>query len=131
MDFSTLLSSESLLYVGLGVIVLLVIVLASFLFKGKPAAAPTPVTASINVAATTATQAVTQQAEVLPSTEVVNQMPVVEQAQTLPTNEAPKAAVPPLSSWKPSQEAAPLPANDDSSAASTTVAESVAGTTSQ
>lgn len=131
MDFSTLLSSESLLYIGLGVIVLLIIVLATFFFKGKPAVIPTPVAASTNVAATTTTQAVTQPAEVLPSTEVVNQMPAVEQAQTLPATEAPKGELPPLSSWKPSQEAAPIPANDGPTTAPATVGESVAGTSAQ
>lgn len=128
MDFSTLLSSGSLLYVGLGVVVLLIIVLLYKLFFGKKesAAAPSLATQSAAASVTTETQAVTQSAEVLPSTEVINQMPVVETTPTLPVAEAPKAEVPPLSSWKPSQEAAPIPAKDDVVAVGAPVSESVA-----
>ncbi len=131
MNFSTLLSSEALLYVGLGVIFLLVIVLSSFLFKGKSVAVPTSVATSTNLTATTTTQAVTQPVEVLPSTEVINQTPVAGPDVTLPVADTPKAVVPPLSSWKPSQEAAPIPANDDTTASPTSVGESVTGAQAQ
>ncbi len=115
MDFSTLLPSGSLLYVGIGAVILLVI-LAAFLFKGKSVVAQTQ--ASTDVTTTTESQAVTQPLETLPSTDLAQQMPVVESSASLPVAETQKATVPPLSSWKPSQEAAPLPASDDSSAAS-------------
>ncbi len=130
MDFSTLLSSGSLLYVGLGVAVLLVIILAVFLFRGKPATPAPEGGAPAAVTTSTETQAISQPTETLPSTEVVNQMPVVEQAATQPA-EVPKGEVPPLSSWKPSQEAAVIPANDDSTAAPSTVGDSVSSSSAQ
>lgn len=127
MDFSTLLSSGPLLYVGVGVIVLLIIVLLYKLFSSKTESAPSPAitTQAAAVSVATETQTVAQPAETLPSTEVINQMPVAEPAATLPVVETPKAEVPPLSSWKPSQEAAPIPAKDDVAEAQALVGESV------
>ncbi len=130
MDLSTLLSSESLLYVVLGVVALLVAILSYFLFKTKPSVEVAPVAVTAVASAVTVAQAVTQPTESLPSTEVVNQMPTVEHA-TVSKVEVPKGEVPPLSSWKPSQEAAVIPASDDSTGAPSTVGESISSPSTQ
>lgn len=124
MDFSTLLSSGSLLYVGIGATVVLIVILTTSLFRGRSSASAPAVATSAAVSGASESQAVAEPTESLPSTEVVNQMPAVEQASTQPV-QMPKGEVPPLSSWKPSQEAAPIPSNDDSIIPPSTIGESV------
>lgn len=125
MDFSILLSPGSLLYVGIGAAILLIIIFTAFLFKEKSSeATESTIAVSSNVSVAVGTQAVTQSTEALPSTEVVNQTPVIEPVATLPVSEASKTEVPPLSSWKPSQEAAPIPVKDDVADAGISVSES-------
>lgn len=130
MDLSTLLSSESLLYVGLGVVALLIAILSYFLFKTKPSAEGAPVAVTVAASVATESQAVTQPTESLPSTEVLNQTPTVEQAAAAKV-EVLKGEVPPLSSWKPSQEAAVIPASDDSTDLPSTVGESISSPSTQ
>lgn len=111
MDFSTLFSSGNTLYIiGAVVIVILVIELFVILSKKSPVnQAITATTIPVAPSATTETQAVTKEESVLPSTTIAETSPaVMDQNTSAVIAEPAKAVIPPLSSWKPSEVAAPI-----------------------
>ncbi len=121
MDFSSLVSSGSLLYIiGGGVCVVLVIVLIFItMSKGGTSATSSPLsdTNGATPATTVESQSLASNEQILPSNEVLDPLPVaVNTNATTPAMDVSKGEIPPLSSWKPSQDAAPIPAEDTSSA---------------
>lgn len=128
MDFSTLFSAENFLYIigGSICVVLFIIVVLIKVFKNGPAenaplvvgsATPTPVTES---------QSLSKEEQILPSTEVIDAAPVVVATNAAtPAIEVSKGEIPPMSSWKPSQEAAPIQSEDTQDTPPATIEESV------
>lgn len=128
MDFSTLFSPENTLYIIGGVIcvvLVIMLVLIKVIKGGQVANVPT-VSESASPTVTTQSQSLTEEEKILPSTEVLDIAPVsVTTNATTPAIEVSKGEIPPMSAWKPSQEAVHIQSEDGQDVPPTTIEESV------
>lgn len=127
MDFSTLFSSGNSLYIIGGVVLVIVLIEVVVIFSKKSpvnqalSAAVAPATPSVG----TETQAVAKEESILPSTAIAETSPAIMEQNTAAVSLEPvKAAIPPLSSWKPSEVAAPIKVEDgvENAASNTSIA---------
>lgn len=128
MDFSTLFSAENFLYIigGSICVVLFIIVVLIKAFKNGPAENAPQVVGSATPTPVTESQSLSKEEQILPSTEVIDAAPVVVATNAVtPAIEVSKGEIPPMSSWKPSQEAAPIQSEDTQDTPPTTIEESV------
>ncbi len=131
MDFSTLFSAENFLYIigGSICVVLFIIVVLIKVFKNGPAESAPLVVGSATPTPVTESQSLSKEEQILPSTEVIDAAPVVVATNAAtPAIEVSKGEIPPMSSWKPSQEAAPIQSEDTQDTPPTTIEESVKAT---
>jgi hypothetical protein len=116
MNFSSLLSSWSLLYAvggGVCVVFIIVFILVKILNPKQSSQVQTFNLAEVAVSTALPSQALTKEGSILPSTNVMDIAPVVIANNAASASvEINKGEIPPLSSWKPNQEAVSFKSED-------------------
>lgn len=113
MDFLLLTSTELSLLIGAVIVIILIIIAVVVLLLGGKKEAVSGEATSLNSPTEVQSHMPTGSVQTIPSTEKADILPSTESVNILPTNEMTNGAVPPISSWKPSEHAAPLPVQND------------------